>query len=103
MPRNPDHPILPYASQYKVIEFIYHGFTWTPEDHYIEIFLEKGDDRVRLRFDNPRQLKINEYFPTQSGFYILDISSDGLEDLSIAVGDFKNGSINFFAKCVAKI
>jgi len=84
------------------MEFTYHGFTWTPDDHYIEVVLEKNGDHIRLRFDQPRQLVINEYFPTQSGFYISDVSSDGLEDLLIEVGDFENGSIRFFAKSVVK-
>jgi len=58
---------------------------------------------VRLRFERPRQLVINEYFPTQMGLFISDISEQQLEDLTVEVGDYENGSIRFFAKSVERI
>jgi hypothetical protein len=95
-----DHPILPQASSYQLVEFCHHGFAWTPNDHYIVLVLKKDDEVVRLRFDRPRQLEINDSFPTQFGLFISDISSDGLEDINIKVGDYENSSIRFFAKSV---
>jgi hypothetical protein len=101
--KHPDHSVLRNASSYKVVDFRYHGFSWMPDDHYIEMTLQKDDDVVKLRFDRPRQLEINEYFPTQFGLYISDITSDGLEDLTVKVGDYENSSVKFFAKSVHKL
>jgi hypothetical protein len=65
--------------------------------------LLKVDEVVKLRFDGPRQLTSNDYFPTQIGLYISDIRSDGLEDLSVEVGDFEYQSLHFFAKTVTRV
>ena len=99
----PDHPVLESAGTYSLLEFYYHGFSWTPDDHYIELTLQKGPDVVHLRFSRPRQLTINEYFPTQRGLFISNISRDGLEDVAVKVGDCENSSIQFYAKSVVRL
>jgi hypothetical protein len=37
------------------------------------------------------------------GLFISDISEQQLEDLTVEVGDYENGSIRFFAKSVERI
>jgi hypothetical protein len=103
MPVPPDHPVLKKACTYKLMEFCYHGVAWEPDDHYLEIVLKREDEIVKLRFDRPQQLRINEYFPTQLGLFIANVSSHQLEGIAIEVGDFENGSIHFFAKSVRRL
>lgn len=100
------HNIIDKPFQYKIIGFIYNSFSEDNLENYIEMHLEKDYKIKRLRFHNPTKLKIEEGFPSATGgMEILDISSNGWENVNIEVGDFEssNGSIKFYAKTVIEV
>jgi hypothetical protein len=94
-----DHPIVDAPYRYKVVDFHYHGSLEDPDEKWIDMVLQKGDEKRRLRFMRPVTITMEEAFPECPGFYIADLSKDGLEDLKVRVGDFEagGGGISFWA------
>ena len=92
--------------QYKIIKFLYNSSSEDNLENYIELDLQKDFDIKRLRFYNPTNLQIEKGFPFPTGgMEILDISSNGWEDINVEVGDFESshGSITFYAKNVIEL
>lgn len=102
MSRDPDHPILARPWEYSIGEFHYHAGLDGSES-FIELSLHRGDVVRRLRFRSPRNLVIEEGFPSPThGIAILDVSGRGLESLRVWVTDFENssGAVTFWARDV---
>ncbi len=101
-----DHKIIEKPWDYNISSFLYNCSSENLLEHYIELVLTKDDISRKLRFIAPKQLKIEEGFPSPThGMEILDIRERGMEDVNVYVGDFEasHGAITFYAKEVIEI
>jgi len=101
-----DHKIINKPWEYRIVSFLYECSSIDNTEHYIEMWLCKDSEIKKLRFTEPRQLKIEDGFPQPThGMEILDISNRGLENLNVLVSDFElsSGAITFYARDVIEI
>jgi len=100
MPRtDPDHPIITVPWTYTVVDLHYHRSLEDPDDSWVHLVLQKGDEIRRLRFTGPRDISIDKGFPDCPGLYIADVSNRQLEGLTVHVDDYEGGpgGIEFWA------
>ncbi|MGD9230463.1 MAG: hypothetical protein PVJ20_06595 [Desulfobacterales bacterium] len=98
--RDPDHPIIESPHLYDIIDFHYHHDGEDYKESYIDLVLKKDDLLRRLRFLEPKDLKIEKGFPCPTrGLCILDVSHHQLERINVHVSDFEasHGSVTFWA------
>jgi hypothetical protein len=104
--RDPDHSIIDRPWEYDIIGFCYQR---EPEDYsqpYIDLTLRKGTTIRRLRFLQPRSLKIDEGFPVRTGgMEILDVRHRQMEGVGVHVSDFEasQGAVTFWAADVVDL
>lgn len=99
MQRDPDHPIIERLWEYRIERFCYENCQ-DYDQSFIDLTLRKGACVKRLRFLSPRDLKIEEGFPGQTGgMEILDVRHRQLEGIGVRVGDFEAmmGAVTFWA------
>ena len=100
------HKIIESPHLYDIKYFAYEFDEEENGNSYIELHLKKDAQVCKLKFWAPRDLEIEKGFPwATGGMYIEDVSSHGLESISVYVGDFEasNGAITFWAKTVERI
>jgi hypothetical protein len=100
-----DNTIIKHPWEYELVEFCYRR----PDDDrepYVDLVLQKGKEKRRLRFFSPRDIQISgSSLPSPSGLSILEIRNRQLEGLGIRVESFEgsNGSPEFWARAVEEI
>ena len=98
---DPHHPIVDKPWSYEIVGLNYQR-GGADQEPFIDITLERGEDRRHLRFLSPRELRIEPGFPTMTGgLVILDISGRAMNGLAVMVEDFAGatgGSVRFFAR-----
>lgn len=100
------HPVLHRPHEYELTELSYCIDRVDDSRSYVDMTLRKDGCIERLRFWQPRQLKIEEGFPVATGGMVFyDLSADGLENVGVEVADFEAtpGAITFFARSVERI
>ncbi|GEM77642.1 hypothetical protein [Vibrio sagamiensis] len=98
-----DHKVLNAPFTYEIVYFSYDVNVYEHRDSTIELHLERDGLVKKLRFTGPQELKIEEGFPQATGgMFFEDVSSHGLDGLTVYVGDFEatTGSITFWARSV---
>ncbi len=97
--RSPHHPILARPWEFVITEMHYRtGMDGSAS--YLDLTFVRGEDTRRLRFIEPRDVRIEAGFPNPThGLCILDVRDRQLERLRVEVSDFEtsHGSIRFFA------
>jgi len=104
--RDPLHPVLKDAYQYHVVMVHLELAPIDGGEPYLDLGLQRGAERVHLRFWSPQDLSIERGGPVMtSGLCILDIRSRQLDGLGIQVDDFEstNGSIRFMSRSVVAL
>jgi hypothetical protein len=99
------HSILDEPWTYRVAGLTCH-FDWSdPRESWLDLSLEKGDERVQLRFFRVHGLEVEAGFPfAGSGMQILDLSDRGMEDSRIEVSSFEQDpAIRFWAQSVRRV
>jgi len=101
---DPDHPILAQPWRYTITGLHYER----PEDGsepFLDLTLERGPERRKLRFLGPQELQIEKGFPHAPGLVILDVSARGLDRLTVRVDDYEasSGGIRFWARSVHEV
>jgi hypothetical protein len=102
---DPEHPILPDAWRWELIEFTYRRdlADWR-ESHIEMVFRQNGVER-RLRFLSPQDLELSQGLPTSTGMRILDVSGRQLDGLRVRVASFEQsyGTPTFWAASVIEV
>ena len=101
-----NHPIIENPWEYRIIDFHYVCEAGDILEHYIDLSLKKDSVVRKLRFYGPRNLVIEQGFPSSThGMEVLDVSTRGQEDIGVEVSDFEAslGSITFVAKKVVEL
>ena len=102
----PEHDILPDARSYSIVAFHLERDLEGGSEPFLDLTLRRGAERRILRFWSPRDLEIERGGPTYTGgLQISDISSQGLEDLTVRVWDCEGsrGAVSFVAKRVENL
>lgn len=102
---DPEHPILPHACLWDLIEFTYHC---QPNDHqgsYIDLTFSREGVVRKLRFLRPQNVELSDGRLKSSGMLILDISRRQLEGLNVRVITFERpyGVPTFWAYDVREV
>ena len=102
--RDPNHSVIERPFEWEIVEFSYIRPLGGSEP-YIDLGLIKGDILRRLRFFDPRDIRITEGFPKSSGLAILDVSSRQMDRLGVRVINFEasNGCPEFWARDVVEL
>ncbi len=103
--RDPDHPIIECPWNYEIVGLSYHRDPDSWADSYIDLTLQRGPFRRRLRFLGPENLEITKGFPSSSGLCILDVSKRQLDGLGVRVANFEGsgGCPTFWARAVVDL
>jgi len=105
MEANPHHPVIDRPWEY-VLGLLHYHMGLDGTEPYLDLELHRSNETRRLRFWSPRQLMIEEGFPSPThGMEILDVRHRGLEGIGVRVGDFEAswGSITFWARTVVDL
>ena len=102
---DPHHPIIERPWEFQIVGFSYHRDLESWADSYLDLILQRGGCRRRLRFFGPQALHIDEGFPgfpSSSGLNVLDVSKRQLEGISVRVANFEQtgGCPTFWARNV---
>lgn len=100
------HTIIERPWEFRIVKFEYNSQSDEPDEHHIELWLQKGSQLKKLKFSFPTQLKIEEGFPAPtSGMIIFDVSNLQMENINVQVSDFESswGTVSFYAKSVEEI
>ena len=97
------HPIIARPWQYDLAEMHY-SMGLDGSAPYIDLTLQRGEVKRRLRFTHPRDVQIEAgCFPQPTGgMEILDVRHRQMSDIGVRVGDFEatHGALTFWAKDV---
>lgn len=101
---DPDHPILAQPWRY-TIKGLHYEIPDDGSEPFLDLTLELGAERRKLRFLSPRELEIEKGFPHAPGLVILDVSARGLDRLGVRVDDYEAswGGISFWARSVHEL
>jgi hypothetical protein len=102
--RDPDHSIIERPFEYEIVEFSYTR-PLDGSEPSIDLGLVKRGLLRRLRFFDPREIRITEGFPNSSGLAILNVSSRQLDRLGVRVINFEasDGCPEFWARDVVEL
>jgi hypothetical protein len=102
--RDPDHAIIERPFEYTIVEFSYIR-PLDGSEPFVDLGLFKGGVLRRLRFFDPREIRITEGFPNSSGLAILDVSSRQMDRLRVRVINFEasDGCPEFWARDVVEL
>jgi hypothetical protein len=98
-----DHPILDRPWEWEIAEFRYVRDPATEASSFIELTFRRSGLLRRLRFQDPRDLRIEPGFPQPTGgMRILDVRSRQWDGIGVEVADFEAsfGAITFRARDV---
>jgi hypothetical protein len=97
---DPHHPIIERPWEYEIIGLSYHRDLESWADSYLDLILQRGVCRRRLRFLGPQDLRIDEGFPSSSGLCVLDVSKRQLDGIGVRVANFEasGGCPTFWAR-----
>ena len=100
-----DHPIMPDAYAWDLIELTYRCDPTDWQESYIDLVFIRGDVQRRLRFYAPRDLELSRGLPNSSGMCILDVTQRQIEGLRVRVDHFEqaSGVPRFWAARVVEI
>jgi hypothetical protein len=101
-----DHPIIDKPWEYRIVYLQYDCSSDNYLEHFFEMWLEKDSTIRKLKFIAPRQIKIEDGFPSPTyGMEILDISNRGLENVNVWVTNFEasSGAVTLYAKDLIEI
>ncbi len=89
--RDPDHPILPDAWKYEVVEF--HWARADDGERYVDLVLRHADTGAErsLRFRRPEDVRFADV-GMQWGLFIDDIGARQLQGPHVRVGNFENAA-----------
>lgn len=101
------HPVLKNPWEYEIVGFSYRRDMQATQESTLELTLAKDGITKKLRFTDPRDIKVEPPFPNVGGpsdIYIADISERGWEGIAIEVGGVEQDArISFCARDVFKI
>jgi hypothetical protein len=102
---DPDHPILPDASGWELVEFTYRCDPADWRESYIDLVFERDGNKRRLRFFAPKNLEMSRGLPNSSGMCIQGVSGRQLEGMRVRVTNFEepSGATQFWAAEVVEI
>jgi hypothetical protein len=100
-----DHPILPDAFRWELLEFTYRCDPADWRESYIDLVFARDGETRRLRFFAPRDLEMRGGPLNSSGMCILDVTGRQLEGLNVRVDNFEQsyGAPKFWAARVVEV
>ena len=102
---DPDHPIVECPWEYQIVGFSYYRDPDSRAESYLDLTLQKGPRRRRLRFSGPQDLEVARGLSSSAGLCILDVSARQLDGLRVRVADFEasGGRPTFWAREVVDL